>query len=204
MAASRCVILCDGGANFLYRSKHRDAANVKAIVGDLDSIEPEVRAYYSSRVEIHDLSFDQDSNDFEKAITFAVKVGLKRIVSLGVLGGRFDQEMCNLNVLQKHSLVHLETDLVAVGKSSVICVVKPEVRTTIRVGQLFVKNQTGLICFGKSRVKTKGFRWNLGGEGLEVLEWGVLVSSSNEILEEEVEITAQKTVFFVAELRQDA
>jgi thiamine pyrophosphokinase len=61
---SRHIILCDGAANHFYRSKHRNAANIRAIVGDLDSIDPEVRAYYSTHVEVRDLSSDQDTNDF--------------------------------------------------------------------------------------------------------------------------------------------
>jgi thiamine pyrophosphokinase len=43
---SHHIILCDGAANHLYRSKHRNAPNIRAIVGDLDSIEPEVKTFY--------------------------------------------------------------------------------------------------------------------------------------------------------------
>lgn len=195
------VILCDGAANYIFNTKYRDAKNIKAVVGDLDSILPDVRAYYSTRVEVRDLSADQDTNDFEKGLKYALGLGCKRIVCLGILGKRFDQEMCNLSVLQKYSLQHTEADFVAIGKSSVIYVVKPQVHTAIKVGKQFIKNQIGMICFGKAKLETKGFKWNLGEkEFVSELQWGVLVSSSNEIVGEQVEITASNTVYFVAEL----
>jgi len=46
---------------------------------------------------IEDLN--QDLNDFSKAIIFAKNQNLVTIVSLGVLGGRIDQELCNLNAI---------------------------------------------------------------------------------------------------------
>jgi thiamine pyrophosphokinase len=72
VANAKQIILCDGAANLFYRSKHRNAANIRAIVGDLDSIEPEVRGYYSTHIEIRDLSKEQDTNDFEKGLAMAV------------------------------------------------------------------------------------------------------------------------------------
>lgn len=85
-------MLCDGGSNYFYGSAHRDSEKVKAIVGDLDSIKPEVRQYYHDRdVIILDLSFDQDTNDLEKCLKYAIKQGYKKFVCVGALGGRFDQ-----------------------------------------------------------------------------------------------------------------
>lgn len=41
------VIMVDGGANFVYRSKHKDSHKIVSIVGDLDSLDEEVRDYYT-------------------------------------------------------------------------------------------------------------------------------------------------------------
>lgn len=70
--AAHQIILCDGGANFFYGTHYKDAANIKGIVGDMDSIHQEVRAYYSTRVDIRDLHDDQDTNDLEKSINYAI------------------------------------------------------------------------------------------------------------------------------------
>ena len=82
-----------------------------AIVGDLDSIRPEVKAFYdragSTLVEVH----DQDMNDFEKSIRFVLQGNRqngesankaaksegeqgsedrRKIVAYGAFGGRID------------------------------------------------------------------------------------------------------------------
>lgn len=62
----------------------------------------------------------------------AIELGSKRIVSVGLLGGRFDQEMNNLSVLQKYAQKYKETEFMAAGKDCLICVIKPNVRTTVR------------------------------------------------------------------------
>jgi thiamine pyrophosphokinase len=93
----------------------------------------------------------------------------KRVVCLGLLGGRFDQEMCNLSTLQKYALKHKETNFIAAGKYALICVVKPNIKTIIRVGKAFAKKHCGLTCFGKAKVQTQGLKWELGHGGPEEL-----------------------------------
>ena len=71
------VVCADGGSNWLYDAFQTDSDRVKykphAIVGDLDSIRPEVKAFYeragSSLVQIN----DQDSNDFEKSVLYVLQ-----------------------------------------------------------------------------------------------------------------------------------
>ena len=59
----------DGGANRVFDALPRSAAPPDAILGDLDSIRPEVcQAYASGGVPVTDLSDDQDSTDLDKCI----------------------------------------------------------------------------------------------------------------------------------------
>jgi hypothetical protein len=60
--------------------------------------------------------------------------------------------MCNINVLQKYSEHFKDTSFIAVGQSSLIYVVKPNVSTTIKVNNFYNKKQVGLICFSKAKV----------------------------------------------------
>lgn len=49
-----------------------EAHHPDAIIGDLDSIEPEVLAFYrGAGCSIHDLSHDQDSTDLMKCVEYA-------------------------------------------------------------------------------------------------------------------------------------
>ena len=41
------IVLADGGANRFFKTQFRDSANVKAVVGDFDSISEDVLKYYS-------------------------------------------------------------------------------------------------------------------------------------------------------------
>ena len=36
---SKAIVLADGGANYFFKTKFRDSAKLKGIVGDLDSID---------------------------------------------------------------------------------------------------------------------------------------------------------------------
>ena len=98
---ARNIICADGGANRLFDSTFKDTPSLKAITGDLDSLKPHVKEYYSSRHIPVLQDKDQNTNDLEKAIILAMKYNFTTIACLGVLGGRIDQQFCNLNNLQK-------------------------------------------------------------------------------------------------------
>lgn len=87
-------ICADGGANRLYdelRGPSHASDSVPmphphAIIGDLDSIRPEVAAYYrDAGVAITDLSHDQDSTDLQKCVEYAAAHGSRpqHIVAFG-------------------------------------------------------------------------------------------------------------------------
>ena len=78
--------------------------------------------------------------------------------------------MCNISVIQKYSEKYTGVEFVAIGRSSLLYAVKSNVKTVIKVGNFFIKNQAGLVSFCRAKVETQGFKWNLGKEyGLEYL-----------------------------------
>lgn len=126
MAAAKNIVLVDGGANLLYKSELRETSNVRGIVGDLDSILPEVRSYYEAKgVPVVHVA-DQDSNDLQKGLALARQRGWLSLVVLGALGGRIDQQLANLHALQLHADSHKDANLLAIGGDSVVCLVKAE------------------------------------------------------------------------------
>ena len=48
-ASSKNIILADGGANHFHETLLKDSPKLKTIVGDLDSIDPEVLSYYKEK-----------------------------------------------------------------------------------------------------------------------------------------------------------
>jgi len=88
------AILCaDGGANYAYEIGLKPAC----IIGDLDSIKPEVKKFYETcQVEFHKYSPHKDFTDMQLVLSSALELGADEIVMLGTLGKRLDHTLANL------------------------------------------------------------------------------------------------------------
>ena len=217
--AHRCVC-ADGGANRLYdelpgllaadsdsgddttrndddaafATAVREAHVPHAIVGDLDSVRPEVLAFYHSRGCLTvDLSHDQDTTDLHKAVSWlesqdAARVDAadaaetatprprsrRRVLVAGALGGRFDHEMAHLSCLHAFA----DTEIVLVGRTSTARLI-PEGVTTIVPDAEAEGPTCGLFPMrGPATVSTSGLRWNLDRQ---TLAFGTCISTSNRI-----------------------
>ena len=207
--ARRCVC-ADGGANRLYdelpemlakaSSKatddddddEKDAAFARAvreahvpraIVGDLDSVRPEVLAFYEKRGCLTvDLSHDQETTDLHKAVTWLERdyerddrqTRRRRVLVAGALGGRFDHEMAHLSCLHAFA----DTEIVLLGRTSTARLIPKGV--TVIVPDAAAEGPTcGLFPMrGPATVSTSGLRWNLDAR---VLTFGTNISTSNRI-----------------------
>ncbi len=88
------AILCaDGGANYAYEMGIVPAA----IIGDLDSIRPEVQEYYKTcHVRFQKYSPHKDFTDMQLVLKTALEWGAEEIILLGTLGKRLDHTLANL------------------------------------------------------------------------------------------------------------
>ena len=91
------IIAADGAANLLY---HLDVVP-EYVVGDLDSVLPEVLDAMRSTTEII-VEVDQDINDFEKALRFAQQMLWKRVLVTGIHGGDLEHTLNNWSVLMRY------------------------------------------------------------------------------------------------------
>ena len=90
-------VAADGGANQLHEQK----LVPDAVVGDFDSLQPEVRQQLPKTLFYH--VKEQDTNDADKAVRHCLKRGYKEINLLGADGGRQDQFLSSLEILYKYS-----------------------------------------------------------------------------------------------------
>ena len=91
------VIGVDKGMEFLY--DHHITPDY--IVGDFDSTDPEIAAYYRTQTNVPVREFNpvKDASDTEIAVRLAMTLGGKELIILGATGGRIDHLWANVQTL---------------------------------------------------------------------------------------------------------
>ncbi|MDR1201241.1 MAG: thiamine diphosphokinase [Tannerellaceae bacterium] len=90
------IIACDGAVETL----HRQGFIPHAVVGDMDSLSPEMRELYADRIYP---SEDQETNDLTKAVHHACAIGEKEVLIVGATGIREDHTLGNISLLADYA-----------------------------------------------------------------------------------------------------
>lgn len=69
------------------------------LIGDMDSVAPDVLARYEGKLPEHRLNCIKDDTDGVDALDVAIRRGADEITLLGALGGRLDHALANLMLL---------------------------------------------------------------------------------------------------------
>lgn len=213
-ARAQVRVCADGGANRVFDGMpellpEQDADDVRlrykpdVIKGDMDSVRPEVKEYYSNLgTKIVDESHDQDTTDLHKCVAFIAQNSLVSDVSnlcilvLGALGGRFDHEMGNINVL------HLfpNSRIVLLSDDCLIFLLPRTHTHNIHIERSIEGPHCGLIPIGapSTSTTTTGLRWNLDKT---CMSYGGLISTSNVVDEDQVTVTSDSDLIWTISLR---
>ena len=92
------IIGVDSGLSFLYRNQ----VTPTHIVGDFDSVEPKVIAYYKTQTNVPIREFNplNDSTDTEIALHMAIELGVQKLWIFGATGTRLDHVLANIHILK--------------------------------------------------------------------------------------------------------
>jgi thiamine pyrophosphokinase len=171
--AASPLLAADGGADHLARLGLRPTA----VIGDLDSISAETRAWLGETCMIH--RTDQDRTDLDKAIEYAFdEAAAETLTVLAALGGRVDHDLGNLGLLARLALgerLTFETD------EQIVLAVAGETTLEARPGEAW-----SFWTFDPSvRVTIEGVRWPIEDA---VISADTTPSISNEAAGEEIRI----------------
>lgn len=176
------LIGADGGSRTIL--KHGFTPDV--VIGDLDSFEaPESPAFEV----IH--KPDQETNDLEKALTYALEQGVKHCTVLGAFGYRMDHSVKNLSVLNKFhdsfkQLIFRDEVFDAI-------LVKKEYSARLPVGNIVSLFPVSGEVTG---IRTEGLKFSLDNESLKN---GFRDGTSNETISDEFSVriaTGELVVFY--------
>lgn len=92
------IVGVDSGLKFL----HRNQIMPTHIVGDFDSVDPTVIAFYKNETQVPIQEFNpvKDASDTEIALKLAIELGAELIWILGGTGTRLDHVMANIQMLK--------------------------------------------------------------------------------------------------------
>lgn len=188
-SSAELTVCADGGANRLFdRSAVVDALETLPppmyIKGDLDSLRLDVRDFYAARGAQVLQDPGQESNDLDKCLELIFDLQQQRederfaVVIFGALGGRFDQEMQNLNALFRWHGRFQQLTLLSEDTSARLLL--PGFHHVIEPNFDFETRTCGLIPIDGpcTSTTTTGLKWNLAGQEMR---FGGLISSSNHV-----------------------
>jgi len=95
LADEHIIVCCDGSVEKLVEAGFQP----DAIVGDMDSINSELKKRFADRIFIDE---NQDTNDLTKAVEWCRKMKYDDIVILGATGKREDHTLGNISLLAEY------------------------------------------------------------------------------------------------------
>ncbi|MFN8015683.1 MAG: thiamine diphosphokinase [Acidimicrobiia bacterium] len=177
------VIAADSGLSLAQKF----ALNVNHVVGDMDSVDPNLLERYKELgAEISISSSKKDETDFELALDIANKYSAKNLYVIGGGGLRTDHLLANISVLCGEQTKKWKTTMFNETETIYVCRPKQSLDITIEPGTTI---STIPIGSDVHVLETKGLQWALNDSILEVHKARGI---SNIAIEDTIEISISK------------
>lgn len=190
-----CVIVVDGALMVAGTLGLKPTA----IVGDFDTVRPEVLARYRRDAGTHVLwdvhKPEKDETDTELAIATALKLGCRSLVILGATGGRLDHELSNIHLLKL--CLDAGADAAIYDEQNRVSLLRGA--RTFRRDAVYGKYVSFIPLTEHVRgIRLTGFKYPLSGKDIAIgREAGLCVS--NEIVDETAEIRFDEGILICVE-----
>ncbi|KAL2345408.1 hypothetical protein Fmac_006693 [Flemingia macrophylla] len=208
-------VCADGGANRVYDEMplffpHQQPSHIRTrykpdvIKGDMDSIRKEVLDFYAKLgTKIIDESHDQDTTDLHKCVAYIRDLtpdtdqSTLCILVAGALGGRFDHEIGNINVLCRFS----NTRIILLSDDCLIHLLPKNHCHKIFIQSSVEGPHCGLIPIGmpSGSSTTTGLKWDLKDTAMR---FGGLVSTSNIVKGEIVTVQSDSDLLWTISIKK--
>ncbi|MDR1236130.1 MAG: thiamine diphosphokinase [Holosporaceae bacterium] len=177
------IVACDGAADTLVKN----GIEPSVIIGDLDSVDDNL---LKSRKFIR--LNDQNSTDFEKALTYIEEESLSPALVFGVDGGYIDHILGNIAIFSGTKFAAISKDIIFMSVDS------------SRSFDVEVNTKISIFGMPNCVIKSKGLRWELDNEELFLCGKS---SSSNRAVSDRVELqvlSGKALVFIYTKMIFDA
>lgn len=180
------IICADGASNYIYKMN----INPNIIVGDLDSIDEQVKKYFlKENVRFETFPSKKDKTDTEISVDYALELGATEIVLLGVIGTRMDHSLGNINLL--YYLLNKGIKASIVNENNEIHIITNEIEIEGKKGDII----SVIPCFGHVKgVTLNGLEYPLNDF---YLEFGSSRGISNIMSNDKCKITLKEGFLLV-------
>ncbi len=186
-----CTIAVDNGLMYIDQLGLRP----DVIVGDFDTASYDLVKKYRNMdcITILELVPEKDETDTETAVDYTIRMGYDEVIFLGAMGGRFDHTLGNLHMLYR--LLQQKIQGIMVDEKNRISLSSSSL--SLRKEELF-GTYVSLIPFTQQveKLTLKGFKYPLWDF---LLQSGVSIGISNEVVEEKCEISFEQGILILIE-----
>ena len=191
MDGAGVVICCDSGL------RHAKALGIRPdyIVGDFDSVSPEVWDYYKGQgIPVRQFPARKNETDMELGVLLALELGANELVLFGGIGDRFDHTLANAHYLL--SLLKKGVRARLVDEKNCVEVIDKHLTVCGKVGDIVSTIPLSMEVRG---ITLKGFSYPLTDFDLALDDDYIAVS--NVLAEERAEIDIRDGYLFVIRSR---
>jgi thiamine pyrophosphokinase len=179
------------------------------LIGDFDSIRPNVKEYYRLRGSSVHEDGDQYATDFGKSMRKALKLQAEEtnspldVVVLASLTGRVDQAIGIFHEMFREAQGTPLLRIWLVSDSSLSFLLPPGISRIHGLRDLaadgdaiFTENVGILPLYGPATITTSGLEWDVSNWETKM---GTIVSTSNHVRQDEISIETNEWVLFTVE-----